>query len=602
MTQQVSPFLEAAWGWNLGESNWNLGADENWLKFSYMFDATVNGIVSSLPTAVTGEAYFLTTDNRLYYAVNNTFHSTSVPKYFIFKNKVTGAFYQFNGTSAVVVDSPTQLNSRITATESGLSGLSANLLNSSDPLKGAGLVGFMNRFVRDKLKDTVSVKDYGAVGDGVANDTVAIQAALDYLNSIGGGRLYFPKGVYTVNKLTTYSNIWLCGDGRDNTVIKLRNAQNTDLLYGALSDTRWLTAAAVGNTNTGLFDITLDGNRANNTAGSCFANYGDDVYMQNVFITQAAEWGIRTDYFNGEDAYGMEGHFINVKIDTCGKDGWRFDGPHDSVVVNCTVIDASKLANATYDGIRVGSRCNARFVGCHVWNRSTSFRHRYAVNLEVGGGGNEFSTCHFEGAQVANVFVACNTNIFDPSTRLYYPWNGVNMILAGTAAANNVRCTFVGPFTGQPQAYAIVLGNTAGDTPSYNTIDIHCIDCRLGAIWFNFSGGFNQIKARGFWTSGAASFGTPATTDRVDILAPGATPSSTNTVEQATTLTVAASSTVSWTFPFAFNGNPKVMFSIRSPSGVLDGHSFISALSPTAVTITNSSTRTMTYDVIAFRL
>ena len=43
-----------------------------------------------------------------------------------------------------------------------------------------------------KLNDTVSVKDFGAVGDGVTDDTAAIQAAI----ASAPGTLEFPAGVY----------------------------------------------------------------------------------------------------------------------------------------------------------------------------------------------------------------------------------------------------------------------------------------------------------------------------------------------------------------------------------------------------------------------
>jgi hypothetical protein len=44
----------------------------------------------------------------------------------------------------------------------------------------------------------VSVRQFGAKGDGVTNDRVAIQAAFDYITAQGGGELVFPKGNYHV--------------------------------------------------------------------------------------------------------------------------------------------------------------------------------------------------------------------------------------------------------------------------------------------------------------------------------------------------------------------------------------------------------------------
>jgi len=60
--------------------------------------------------------------------------------------------------------------------------------------------GAVQRTVESKLQDMVSVKDFGAVGDGVTDDTAAIQAAIDSRAVINaGGAVYFPNGNYVVS-------------------------------------------------------------------------------------------------------------------------------------------------------------------------------------------------------------------------------------------------------------------------------------------------------------------------------------------------------------------------------------------------------------------
>jgi len=77
---------------------------------------------------------------------------------------------------------------------------------------GAGAV---TRLSLDKMREGVSVMDFGAVGNGWADDSAAIQLAIDYLASVGGGRLLFPRGmVFGVgNSIYIKSNVHLIGDG-----------------------------------------------------------------------------------------------------------------------------------------------------------------------------------------------------------------------------------------------------------------------------------------------------------------------------------------------------------------------------------------------------
>jgi hypothetical protein len=67
----------------------------------------------------------------------------------------------------------------------------------------AGL-GAVPTTVQAKLRETVSVKDFGAVGDGVTDDTAAIQAAWDSIKS-ANGTLFFPAGTYRCDGVLNFT-------------------------------------------------------------------------------------------------------------------------------------------------------------------------------------------------------------------------------------------------------------------------------------------------------------------------------------------------------------------------------------------------------------
>lgn len=59
MTQRIEPITGLKYGWDLGESGWNSGTDENWLQVGAMIQPVVINIVNSPATSAEGTVYIV---------------------------------------------------------------------------------------------------------------------------------------------------------------------------------------------------------------------------------------------------------------------------------------------------------------------------------------------------------------------------------------------------------------------------------------------------------------------------------------------------------------------------------------------------------------
>jgi hypothetical protein len=94
--------------------------------------------------------------------------------------------------------------------------LADDLANTSNIALGDALVGFKQTYalgimpgavgktLNDKMQDLVSVKDFGAKGDGTTDDTASIQAAIN-LACTYGGNVYLPAGTYKISAALVFS-------------------------------------------------------------------------------------------------------------------------------------------------------------------------------------------------------------------------------------------------------------------------------------------------------------------------------------------------------------------------------------------------------------
>ena len=169
-----------------------------------------------------------------------------------------------------------------------LANLDANFAavgNATGVTYTAPFTGGVAETVSAKLAQTVSVKDFGAVGDGVTDDTLAIQAAVSAANQIYSKSVFFPAGKYivnntinlTINTGVSVPEIW--GEGADSTQIQAGSLLGAKPVFYHLggspsSNSQWRGFSIYG---TGA----ANGQYGIHHVNTCFVNY-DEIYFSGL--------------------------------------------------------------------------------------------------------------------------------------------------------------------------------------------------------------------------------------------------------------------------------------------------------------------------------
>jgi hypothetical protein len=189
---------------------------------------------------------------------------------------------------------------------------------------GAGAVATT---VQTKLREFASVMDYGAIGNGVADDTVAIQAAVNANDAV-----FFPAGTYKVTSpVTLKSNNILFGEGGASVI----NYSGTSTSRGAFFADSGSASAYVENLT--IQDLKIVGQVA--TLGfSEFIHLVSLHGVRNCLIERCIVEGFRGDgiiFGSGlNDPVTTERHNINVTVRDCYIDGINADNRNGISVID----------------------------------------------------------------------------------------------------------------------------------------------------------------------------------------------------------------------------------------------------------------------------
>lgn len=203
------------------------------------------------------------------------------------------------------------------------------------------------RTLGERFADVVNVKDFGAKGDGVTDDTAAIQAAA---SKAEGKSLYIPSGRYLLSSASVLlpSNVHVFGDGPDSCLIQPN--------YYSYSGS-WDRAAAVdwnvfqmqpGTENVLIEKLGLRGPFYATDYGS---NPVQNFPYSNGILCRGRDYQDRK-------SLSLEGESRNIRIEKVSiegfaEDGIQLDNVTDGWVTNCDIKRCGRGGVRVYGGLRV---------------------------------------------------------------------------------------------------------------------------------------------------------------------------------------------------------------------------------------------------------
>ena len=413
---------------------WNMG-DNVQLRITA---AGMNYIAGST-ASTTLEQSFTATQGQTVFTLTNFDYAPGTNNLAVFVNgskQVSGTNY--SETSVNVVTFTTGLNAGdVVEFLSNLS-VAAGTIYATDINYNEGAAGAVTRTLESKLQETVSVKDFGAVGDGVTDDTTAIQAAI----SSGAGVIVFPPATYIVSPQALTNpdgGTGICINVPSNITLSMygatiKQASGTSGTGGVISNVN-----AVSNVN--IIGGTIDGNESSTTGnmnGILLLN-ATNCLIQNVSAinTRWIALGFRNP---GSPAisYGNNS-ILNCYVNNCLYIGIQCTSPilGLKIIGNTVNYTADNAIDINGNNPSAGNGYGDQII---VSNNSTAYSTTGLFLESVGNStidGNNFSQCSVSGIYLNRINSGSFYNVITGNTIESIAGIGIYINNSGTSIISN---------------------------------------------------------------------------------------------------------------------------------------------------------------------